>query len=254
MRARLNALLIDILAGVVHIELTCISMLTAASVNWEHPSDTKQGEHYIQLLDALRASLPFSRYILTSALPAGKWALRNIDVRLASTYLDFINIMGYDFSGPWTVKSGHQAQLFTPRNPHDDAANTSCDSGIIYCLSHGVPPDKLLLGIPVYGRSFLGAAGPGQAYAGNGGKDGTFDYKDLPRPNAKEYVDQKVGAAFCIGGDGGFVTYDNPQTVKLKAQYAKEKGLSGLVYWTGTGDAEDEARSLVYNGFKALHS
>jgi chitinase len=34
-----------------------------------------------------------------------------------------------------------------------------------------------------------------------------------------------VVAAFCVGGDGGFVTYDNPETVKMKANYCKEKGL-----------------------------
>lgn len=128
--------------------------------------------------------------------------------------------MAYDFSGSWTPKSGHQAQLFA-RNPDEPATATAIE----YVLSTGFPAAKILLGIPIYGRSFLGASGPGQDYTGHGGEDGTFEYKELPRPGADEVVDTTTVAAWCTGGDGGFVSYDNPETVRLKARYVKEKRL-----------------------------
>lgn len=119
--------------------------------------------------------------------------------------------------------------------------------------SRGVPARKLLLGIPAYGRSFLGAKKLGEKFAGQGGEEGVFEYRDLPRPGTKELIDIKLVAAYCVGGDGGFITYDNPQTVHLKAGFAKQSGLGGLFFWTGTGDAQGP-RSLVEAGYKGLHS
>lgn len=157
--------------------------------------------------------------------------------------------MSYDFTGSWTETSGHHAQLYcTP-----GAGEASTHTGVDYILSKQVPPHKILLGIPIYGRSFLGAGGPGQRYSGCGGEEGTFEYKDLPRPGTHEQVDETLVAAYCAGADGGFVTYDNPQTVQMKARYAKSRGLAGLFYWSSLGDATGD-RSLVLHGYNALHS
>ena len=214
-----------------------------SAVDWEHPSDPREGAYYVELLGALRSVLP-TPFILTSALPAGEWALRNIHIGQAAAYIDFINLMAYDFSGPWAERCGYQSQLFTPKSPSSDAAKTSCHSGVEYLVAQGVPPTKILLGVPAYGRSFLGAKKAGDRFTGQGGEDGVFEYRDLPRPGAKESVDEKVGAAYCVGGDGGFVTYDNHETVQLKARYAMKNSLGGLFFWTGTGDAQGP-RSLV---------
>jgi chitinase len=154
-------------------------------------------------------------------LPAGEWALKNIDLCKAQDYLDLINLMTYDFTGPWTAKADHHAQLFSSQP--DEASGSAA---VEYVISTGFPAAKVLLGIPVYGRSFLGAGGPGHSYYGHGGEgDGSFEYKELPRPGTLEITDKKLAAAYCNGGDGGFVTYDNPETVRLKAQYCQEKGL-----------------------------
>lgn len=171
---------------------------------------------------------------------------------MVQNYLDFINLMTYDFSGPWVDAAGHHAQLWAPRHPHSDAASLSCHSAVSYVISQGVPSKNVLLGIPAYGRSFLGANAIGQSYNGHGGEEGTFEYQTLPRPDSQEYVDDQVGAAYCVGGDGGFVTYDNPQTVKMKAKYVTQHRLGGLFYWTGTADAKGP-RSLVETGYNTLH-
>ena len=157
----------------------------------------------MELLDSVRRFLPSPRFIVTSALPAGEWALKNIDVGRASRYLDHINLMAYDFAGSWLPTSGHQSQLHAPPAPPGDVAAISGHSGATHLISNGVPPSKIVLGIPSYGRSFVGADGVGQPYTGSAGDDGTFEYKDLPRPEAKEYVDEGAAAAFCVGGDGG---------------------------------------------------
>lgn len=189
-------------------------------VDWEYPCNPQQGADFLALLAAVRIHLTEDRYLLTAALPAGKAVLQNIDLKSAAGYLDFVNLMAYDFFGSWTHKSGHQAQLYSTAKDE-----TSGSSGVQYLISHGFPAKKILLGIPVYGRSFLNTTGPGHKFKGSGGEDGAFEYRDLPRRGTKEQVDKRAVAAQCVGGDGGFVTYDNPDTVKVKANFCRQKGL-----------------------------
>lgn len=213
-------------------------------MDWEHPADTTQGKDYVRLLARLREVLPVPRYVLGTCLPAGQWALRNIDISAAQKHLDMINLMAYDFAGPWGSETGHQAQLY--------GSPTSGSSAVDYLLMQGVSSRKIILGIPVYGRSFLGSSGPGQRYTCTGGEDGVFDYRDLPRPGTREYHDKQVGASACVGGDGGFVTYDTPATVRQKAKFVTSSELGGLFYWHICSDAQGP-RSLIETGYTTLH-
>jgi chitinase len=188
--------------------------------------------------------LPAPRYILATCLPAGEWALRNIDLSAAQKYLDMVNLMAYDFAGPWGSETGHQAQLYgTPISGY---------SAVNYVLTQGVSSRKIILGVPTYGRSFLGSTGPGQRYTGTGGEDGVFDYSELPRPGAQEMHDSQAGAAACVGADGGFVTYDIPATVQQKAEFVTSSKLGGLFYWHICSDARGP-RSLIETGYNTLH-
>ncbi|KAL8969454.1 MAG: hypothetical protein Q9183_001987 [Haloplaca sp. 2 TL-2023] len=219
-------------------------------IDWEHPENPGQGADYNSLLALLRKKLPAPNYLITSALPAGAWALKNINLGKASGYLDYINLMAYDFVGPWTSVSGYHAQLHTPARATGEI-EVSGQSAVRYMVNAGVPIKKIVLGVPAYGRSFMGVSSINQRHTGSGGEEGTFEYKDLPRPGTKEQVDYSIGAAFCIGGDGGLVTYDNPETVRMKADYVKQYKLGGLFYWTGPGDAKG-SRSLVTAGYDGL--
>lgn len=164
--------------------------------------------------------MPEDQFLVTAALPCGIPILENIDVASAAMYLDFINLLAYDFAGPWDHRAGHHAQLYSM-----DKTQASGDTGVAYLLGHGCPSQKILLGIPLYGRSFLGVNGPGHRHKGCGGENGAIEYNMLPMRHAKETVDKRICAASCVSGDGGFVTYDNPDTVKMKGSYCKQKKL-----------------------------
>ena len=127
--------------------------------------------------------------------------------------------MAYDFTS--AARAGYHAQLY-PGSPGEESG----DSAIQYLLTRGFPAAKMVLGVPCYGRSFLGANAAGDPARGNGGEEGTFEYKDLPRYSTEERVNTATVSAYCVGGDGGFTSYDNPETVKIKANYCKEKGLA----------------------------
>lgn len=203
-------------------------------VYWEYPSDPQQGADFVALLDAVRQWLPDDQFIVTAALPADRSLLSCIDLRAATCYLDSVNLMAYDFYGPWTHRSGHHAQLYSMASSSSSSSKGGDDSpsaagAVAHLVSRGCPASRINLGIPVYGRSFPGVTGPGHRPKGGcaGGEDGTgaFEYHQLPRRGAKEVTDKRVGAASCVGGDGGFVSYDNPDTVKMKARFCKQKGL-----------------------------
>ena len=221
-------------------------------MDWEHPINPEQGRDYLKLITAVRAALPSPRYLLTSALPVGEYCLKNIDVRVASSMLDFINLMGYDFTGGWTDVSGHHAQLLPPAGDISQVHQTlraSTSRGVDYLISQGFPSRKILLGIPAYCRYFVGAQGPGQPFTDSG----EMDYFDMPEEwveNAR--VDLTVVAASCVN-ETGFVSFDVPSTVRMKARYSQAMDLGGLFYWTGAGDRQ-RAESLVISGYDELAS
>ena len=137
-------------------------------VDWEHPSDAKQGQDFIALLAVVRDQLPSGQYKLTTALPCAEWALCHIDIRKADEYLDLMNVKAYDFTT--AARAGYHAQLY-PAQPGEGSGA----SGVTYLMNNGFPASKILLGVPCYGHSFLGATAAGHPSHGNGGDDGTFE-------------------------------------------------------------------------------
>lgn len=185
------------------------------TVAWEYPCGAQQGYDFLALLAAVRIHLPEEHYVLTAALPAAKAALQVLDLTEIAKYVDHINLMAFDLFGSWMPKAGYHAQLYA-----GDKEETSASSGVSYLMSNGFPPSKILLGIPTFGRTFLHCTGAGHEYKGV-----VAEYSQLPPKGSKEFVDKRYVAAQCTGTDGRFVTYDNPDTVKIKADFCKQKGL-----------------------------
>jgi chitinase len=163
-------------------------------------------------------------------------------------FLDFWNLMAYDYTGSWAQPAGHQANLrHCIPNPACTPFNTS--AAIDYYTSHGVNPFKIVLGMPLYGRAFAGTDGPGRQYANNGGEGsyepGIWDFKALPRPGSQLLFDGSREADGC-GATWSYdpsrrtmVTYDTVGMVKAKAQYVKLRGLGGGMWWESSADRKD---------------
>ena len=128
----------------------------------------------------------------------GQYCLKNINLSDAAQELDLLNLMGYDFAGPWTEISDHHAQLFTPYrdgSPHSKNL-VSTGSNMSY---HGVSQPTSWFGIPAYARSFQGATGPGQPFHGSG----EVDYETLPPEWVeKAQIDHALGVAYYIDLQG----------------------------------------------------
>lgn len=127
----------------------------------------------------------------------------------------------------------------------------SGQAGLHLLISRGMPPRQMLLGIPAYARLFPGAQGPGRGFRSEeAGLE--LDYRDMPAVwREQACVDRVLGAAWLVDKDKGFVSFDVPETVHIKADFARSSGLGGIFFWTGAGDAPGPT-SLVIAGFDAL--
>ncbi|PNS17225.1 Endochitinase B [Sphaceloma murrayae] len=220
--------------------------LDGLDVDWEYPADPAQASHYTALLKAIReeldayaATLPSRpHFLLTVACPAGAQNYQKLDIRGMDQYLDFWNLMAYDFAGSWDQCAGHQANIF----PSRDARTTpfSADQAVRYYIDSGVRSDKIVLGLPLYGRAFAGTDGPGCSYSGVGEgswEKGVWDYKALPLSGAQVLHDSIAMASWCYDpSTKTMVTYDDPQNAAAKADYIKQGHLGGAMWWESSGD------------------
>ncbi|KZV95154.1 hypothetical protein EXIGLDRAFT_834532 [Exidia glandulosa HHB12029] len=200
----------------------------------------EQTDGFISLMKELREALDKhaadkgddTGYLLTSAVgyaPADY-------VSQAAQYMDYYNIMDYDFSGSWIPTTQHQANLYS------DGSNggVSIDSGVQKWLGV-VPAEKLVIGQPLYARAFAKTTGIGAAYDGMAGNEGIMNYKDLPSSGDTVVVDEKLGASYSFDPATGILaSYDVPAVTKIKAKYIQDKGLAGSMWWDLSTDKVGE--------------
>ncbi|KAK1600537.1 family 18 glycosyl hydrolase [Colletotrichum navitas] len=224
-------------------------------IDWEYPANAQEAADFVALLKTCREELdkhaaqyaPGYHFALTVACPAGPTHYQNMDLRGMDPYVDAWHLMAYDYAGSWDTTTGHQANLFNdPSNP--TATKYSTQAALAYYLGQGIRPSKIVLGLPLYGRSFLNTDGIGKPYQGIGQgsvEQGVWNYKVLPRAGAVEVFDQTAGALYSYDASSReLVTYDNVQSANVKADYLLSKGLGGAVFWEASGDRTGEG-SLV---------
>jgi chitinase len=119
-----------------------------------------------------------------------------------------------------------------------------------FYVEHGVPVDKLVLGVPFYGRGFRvkDAANHGlyQAYAEPYTAGDWRDIKAKLLPDAKwtQHWHPVAQTPYLFNeGERVFVSFEDPKSIGLRSQLAKDRGLRGVFMWELTGD--DEQRSLL---------
>ncbi|TFY77677.1 hypothetical protein EWM64_g6336 [Hericium alpestre] len=142
--------------------------LDGLDVDYEYPQNEPQARGYVELLRELRAALDAHaqrkgadyRFLLTIAAPCGPDNYQKLFVREMDQSLDFWNLMAYDFSGSWDQIANHQANIHGPP--------ISASQAVSFYTNAGVARAKLILGVPLYGRSFLNTAGPGTPFSGLG--------------------------------------------------------------------------------------
>ena len=223
--------------------------------NVYRPEDTQNFTLLLQefrsQMDALEAETGRD-YLLTIAGPVGVDKYEKIQLDQIHPYLDWLSIMSYDMHGAWSNITGHNAPLYTsPDNPLGYPANTySVDAGVQAYLDAGAPANKIVVGLPFYGRGWTGVPDGGTHglyQTGSGAAPGTYeagveDYKVLKTLGYPQYRDPITETPWLYDGNT-FWSYDDPTSIANKVAYINNRGLRGAMVWSLDGD--DATGSLM---------
>ncbi|MFG2884923.1 glycosyl hydrolase family 18 protein [Streptomyces sp. NPDC048297] len=228
-------------------------------IDWEYPNacglscDTSGAAAFKNVMSALRAKFG-SNNLVTAAVTADGSSGGKIDAADyagASQYVDWYNVMTYDFFGAWAAQG--------PTAPHSPltsysgiptAGFTTADAMAKF-KAKGVPASKLLIGIGFYGRGWTGVTQDAPGGTATGPAAGTYeqgieDYKVLK--SSCPATGTVAGTAYAHCGSNWW-SYDTPATVGSKMAWAKTQGLGGAFFWEFSGDTSNgELVSAINSG------
>uniref|UniRef100_A0A4D5S3V8 chitinase n=1 Tax=Ixodes scapularis TaxID=6945 RepID=A0A4D5S3V8_IXOSC len=219
-------------------------------MDWEYPTqrggNPEDRDNFVKLLSELRAAFDEKNYLLTAAVSAGiPTANASYDIPQLSKHLDLISVMGYDFFGAWQRCTGHNSPLRARKNATELEKIFNIEAAIEFWMSHGADTNKLVLGLPLYGRTFTLAdpadSGFGALTVGPG-HPGTFT-------NAPGFVGYNEICTQLKSGDWNvtrdpdviapvatkdkeWIGFDDAESLTKKVEFAMSKNLTGIMVWS----------------------
>jgi len=225
-------------------------------IDWEYPGGgglaagrPEDSENFTTLLGALRDELDArGDYLLTIAAPAAPARIAAIEVERIHPLLDWINLMTYDFHGSWEPMTGFNAPLAAaPGDPSPDAASFNVSAAADRWIAGGVPPAKLVVGVPFYGRGWagVGASGDGLYQPATGPSQGTWeagvlDWSDIENhylPAMTRHWSPEASVPWLFDpATGVMISYDDAESMSAKIQLVRRGGLGGVMIWELSAD------------------
>ena len=241
-------------------------------VDWEYPGHGESGigsspadrAHFTLLLRALRAALDAAgaangrvggrHYTLSIAAADGPF-VSGVDIAAVSPYLDWINLMTYDFVNSQTPLTGHHTGLGAALIAPADARAT--ERAVRQFRRAGVRPDKLVIGAAFYGRDFADVQADHHGlYQHYGRYQGEHPWPELKRDYIDRggyvrYWDAQAQAPWLWNAQARrFISYDDPQSIAAKAAYVKAMHLGGIMYWEQSLDPSGELLEAILRGLR----
>ncbi len=254
-------------------------------IDWEYPVSgghpgniyrPEDRENYTLLLAELRGQLDEAgEYLLTIAAPAGPDKIANYEVDAIHQHLDWINIMTYDFHGPWGGDGDAVTHFNSPLFPAgDDPLGEPFSTQFNLAVTMqtyrdlGVPPGRLHAGLAFYGRGYGdvsgGTNGLYASYSGpsSGGtwEPGVFDYWDL----AANFIGTGSYAVFRHPDarvpwlhspqHAVFISYDDPESIAEKCAWVLQENLGGIMFWEFSADRHSELLGAAWEAMQEAAS
>lgn len=211
-------------------------------LDWEFVSNEQESQNFSDLVRELSAALRTMDppRLLTMAGPSGPYWGRWINYEQLHPYFDYISLMTYDYHGAWSDHSGHNSPLYTCQN---DPCG-SFDDSFSYAVIRGIPLEKLLLGIPFFGRSF----NTGKLYTPFT-ESQYYTYTDVQKLLASGW---KYNWDFCSQvpfllspARTILLSFDDIRSIFRKCRYVLDKGLAGVIIWEVTADWHEGRSELL---------
>jgi chitinase len=263
-------------------------------LDWEFPGfDPGNGAHFSPsdrhnftlLLQELRRQLDAlgqqtgHQYLLTAALPGGNvHSAGSFELNQVAGTVDWINLMTYDFHGPSDPVTNFNSPFgINPSDPDPQGGLPfwNVSGTVAFYLASGVPADKLVVGVPFYGKQYIrvpsGNHGLYQSFNNSGLDPNSLQWDLTPTPtyhdlvdNAKilspgdnprglsgfkRYWDADAGEPWLYdptaprqGEDTGvFISYDDPRSVTERMQLIRAEHLRGAMVWEISQDSNNHA-------------
>ncbi|KAI8606471.1 glycoside hydrolase, partial [Dissophora ornata] len=200
-----------------------------------------------------------SGFVLSLAGASFREGIQGFELDKVSQYTDFIMIMTYDLYGSYDsshVVNIHTALVQTPTEAH---SGHSVQGAVELYLDQGVPHKKIVLGLALYGKTFVLAdtseTHPGKAKFSAGGDPtscietrGDIAYNEIanlihsPHQESRGQDSQPIRpqwdpdsrAFYFVYGDrrNNWVGYDDRPSLDLKLQLVTELDLAGVMWWS----------------------
>ncbi len=237
--------------------------LDGIDIDWEYPGFKTNGGsandgHYFTLLlreirDSLDALQPTAdrQLYLSSAFGCAPSRMADIEWDEVVPLLDFINMMTYDFYGRDFSVTNHNAPLYPPAQGIE---GYDLHSTVHHLMdNYGVPPSKICIGVPFYGRAMKTRSAPG-LHVGSAlsvdsrtfpEDDGAPTFYNILARQGQFYYDwdSLAQAPFLRSKNTNtFVTFDDERSVASKARYILDHGLAGAIVWDITGDCVESGQ------------
>lgn len=178
--------------------------------------------------------------LLTIAVAAPKSIIdRSYEIPELSRYVDFVSMMGYDYHifWPYLPFTGYNAPLFKGKSDKFYFATMNIQWSAEYWVKKGMPKEKLVIGIPTYGRTWklLNAAWnkTGSPAVGRGMLSGVVSYPEaciFYKEGAERHFDEVCKVPYAAR-ERDWVSYEDPQSVQEKVKWAKDSHFAGVMTW-----------------------
>jgi chitinase len=197
--------------------------------------------------------------LLTVASTGYRNHLNDLSLQEMSDVLDWFNLMGYDFNEMQPKRTSHHSGLFawstTSKIDADAIKYANSDAAVQWYIEHGVPPEKIVLGIPFYGQIWANVPdennGLYEPYKGRPGEEGTLSYRELEQnylPVYTRHWDDQVKVPWLYKKETKImISYEDPESIAVKAKYVIQKHLGGMMFWDL---GQDDSRSTLLSAIR----
>ena len=229
--------------------------LDGIDMDWETPGSS-HATYYTKLMKVIYEKFKAydSELLVTAAIGAGPWQYKYFDLSNSAKYHDYINMMSYDLQS--SAFSSYQNALYRSSNNYLLTYQCCVNETVKLYNSVNIPNEKIIIGMPFYGREFINSTGVGSTSTHNRAISQSVisDYIKTYGQSIVHWDDECKVAYLYIPEKGIFVTYENELSIYEKMKYVGDNGLAGVMYWQNGQDYNNKLITAINQNYKYLRN